>query len=64
MRPILVYLIAYFTLIIVASTVLWRAGLTSHVPAAWLFLAGFVAVALGVVLALLSMNPVRPPARE
>lgn len=64
MRPMLVYLIAYFTLIIMAGAVLWRAGLTSQIPAGWLFLAGFVAVALGVALALLSKNRSQPPTRE
>ncbi|MFN7915044.1 MAG: hypothetical protein U0Q55_06870 [Vicinamibacterales bacterium] len=64
MRPMLVYLSAYFTLIVVAGAVLWRAGVTSQIPSAWLFLAGFIAVALGVVLAVLSLTPTQPPTRE
>lgn len=64
MRPMFAYLIVYFALVLGAVAVLWRVGFATQVSPGWLFFGAFVAVALGLVLALLSMNPSQPRTRE
>lgn len=63
MRPMVVYLFSYFLVLGIAAAVLWRAGVLSQIPFAWLFFAGFLSIALGVVLAVMSMDTTRPRAR-
>lgn len=57
MRPLHLYVLGYFALVIGAGLALWQAGVVSRVPAAWLALAALAAVALGVLLLLTASRP-------
>ncbi|MGE0450408.1 MAG: hypothetical protein AB7Q29_12610 [Vicinamibacterales bacterium] len=62
MRPVHLYLLGYFLLVIGAGLALWRAGVVDRLPGFWLAASATVAVGLGVALALLSARPRRPSA--
>jgi hypothetical protein len=50
MRPLHLYLVAYFAVVLGAGIALWQAGVLRHIPVLWL-IAGFgAAIALGVLL--------------
>jgi hypothetical protein len=57
MRFIHLYLIGYFLLLAGAGLALWEAGLFAHVSAIWALIAVFIAVGLGVLLAVTSIRP-------
>jgi hypothetical protein len=50
------YLILYFALIGAAVAALWKGGVLSRLPAEWVALVLIVAVALGVLLAYVSLR--------
>jgi hypothetical protein len=52
MRFIHLYLAVYFLLLIAAGATLWNAGVLARAAGIWALLGAFVAVALGLLLAL------------
>jgi hypothetical protein len=57
MRFIHLYLIGYFVLILGAGLALWQAGVLARIPGIWLLISAVVAVGLGIVLAVTSVQP-------
>jgi hypothetical protein len=57
MRFIHLYLIGYFVLLLGAVLALWKSGVLVRVPGIWLFISAVIAVGLGIVLAVTSVNP-------
>jgi hypothetical protein len=56
MRFIHFYLLAYFTLLIVAGVALWRAGVLARIDEMWLALAIVVAATPAIILAIMSFT--------
>ena len=57
MRFIHLYLIGYFVLLVGAWLALWQAGALSRIPGIWLLISAVIAVGLGIVLAVTSVQP-------
>ena len=57
MRFIHLYLIGYFVLLLGAGLALWQAGVLARIPGVWLLISAVIAVGLGIVLAVTSVQP-------
>jgi hypothetical protein len=57
MRPIHLYLLAYFALVIGAALSLWQAGVLSRLPGEWIFIGVIVTVSLGIMAAVTAGRP-------
>jgi hypothetical protein len=57
MRFIHLYLIGYFVLLLGAGLALWQAGVLARIPGIWLLISAVIAVGLGIVLAVTSVQP-------
>ncbi|HEV8318511.1 MAG TPA: hypothetical protein VGQ10_13950 [Vicinamibacterales bacterium] len=58
MRFLRLYLVGYFVLLLGAVLALWRSGILRQIPGVWIAIAAVIAVGLGIVLAVSSVNPV------
>jgi hypothetical protein len=59
MRFIYAYVAAYFVLLLGAGLALWQSGVLARIPFAWIVLAAVIAFGLGIMLAIMSAQPVR-----
>jgi hypothetical protein len=58
MKVLTLYLAFYVLLVAAAVFVLWQSRILGEIPATWIALGAFVAVGLGVLLALVSRTHV------
>ncbi len=57
LRPLHVYVLGYFALVLGAGLALWQAGVLSRLPGGWALLAALLAVGLGVLLLVTAARP-------